>query len=93
MRMRLGWSVKVPSYFISSSTIANFKVMYRSLIVINPCSGYYLSMNRENRQVVTDELVEFEKQPVGVQDFGKNYQSFWRNLENIPQTNNENRKM
>jgi hypothetical protein len=67
--------------------------LYQSLIVINPCSGYYLSMNRENRQVVTDELVEFEKQPVGVQDFGKNYQSFWRNLENIPQTNNESRKL
>ena len=73
--MRLGWSVRVPSYFINSITIANFKFMYRSLIVINPCSGY-LSMNIKNWHVVTHELIEVEKQPVGVQDFGKNYQSF-----------------
>jgi hypothetical protein len=28
-------------------------------------------MNRENRPLITDELVEFEKQPVGVGDFRK----------------------
>jgi hypothetical protein len=28
-------------------------------------------MNWENLQLVTDELVEFEKWPVEVQDFGK----------------------
>ena len=28
-------------------------------------------MSRENRQLVADELVEFEKQPVEVEDFRK----------------------
>jgi hypothetical protein len=33
-------------------------------------------MDRENRPLVTNELVEFEKLPVGVQEFRKNYPSF-----------------
>ena len=33
-------------------------------------------MNRENRPLVTDELVEFEKQPVEVQQFRKTIDRF-----------------
>ena len=42
-------------------------------------------MNRENRLLITDELVE-------IQDLQENDQSFQRNLENIPQINNETPK-
>jgi hypothetical protein len=39
-------------------------------------------MNGENRPLGTDEPVEFEKQPVDIQDLRKekNYPSFQRNL-------------
>ena len=42
-------------------------------------------MNGENRVLVIDELVAFEKLPVEVQDCRKNYQSFKRNLQSKPQ--------
>ena len=34
----------------------------------------------ENRQLGTDEPVEFEKYPVEIQDCKENYGSFYRNL-------------
>ena len=44
------------------------------------------SMSRENRPLVTDALVEFEKQSVQVQDFvQENYRSMWGNLQKNPQ--------
>jgi hypothetical protein len=43
----------------------------------------------ENRLLVTYELVEFEKQPVKVQDFQETYRSFERNLDKILQSNKE----
>jgi hypothetical protein len=49
-------------------------------------------MNEENRPLVAHEPVEFKKNLVEVQDFGKNYQSFHRNLWNIPYFNKENPK-
>ena len=42
-------------------------------------------MNGENRVLVIDELVAFEKLPVEVQDCRKNYRSFKRNLQSKPQ--------
>ena len=42
-------------------------------------------MSGENRPLVTDDPVEFEKQPVEVQDFRKIAHHYWRNPWNIPQ--------
>ena len=42
------------------------------------------SMNEENGLLRTDELVEFEKWRVQVQDFRKITDQLQRNLENIP---------
>ena len=50
-------------------------------------------MNGENRPLLTDDRVEVKKELVEVhQDFGENYRSFQRNLENIPQVNYEEPK-
>ena len=51
-----------------------------------------IAMIGENRQLVTDEPVEFEKQPVAVQDFRRIIDHFRRNLENITQINIEKPK-
>ena len=39
-------------------------------------------MSGENRQLVTDEPVEFEKRPVEVGDFRRITDHLWRNLHN-----------
>ena len=51
-----------------------------------------IAMIGESRQLVTDEPVEFEKQPVAVQDFRRIIDHFRRNLENITQINIEKPK-
>ena len=49
-------------------------------------------MNKEDRLLVTDEPVEFEKRQVEVQDFRwkKKYRSFEKNLWNILPISQEN---
>lgn len=48
-----------------------------------------LTMNRENWPLIIHEPVEFQKQAVAVQDLQEDYQSFQRNLENMPQIHEE----
>ena len=50
-------------------------------------------MNGENWPLVTDEPVEFEKEPVEVQDFRKITHHFRRIYIIYPQINIENQKM
>ena len=64
--------------------------MLNSTIVFDVCA--HIPMNGGNRQLVTDGLVEFEKQPVEVIDFRKITDNFWRNLENITQIGKEKPK-
>ena len=45
-------------------------------------------MNKENRPLVTNEIVGFEKYPVQVSRLQKNYGSLRKSFENIPQINN-----
>ena len=51
------------------------------------------SMIRENRQLVTDESVEFEKQPVAVQDCRENTDHFRGICRIYPNLVKENRRM
>jgi hypothetical protein len=46
-------------------------------------------MNGENRPLVTDEPVEFEKQLVSSSRLQEDYSSIQNNLWNIPQINEE----
>ena len=46
-------------------------------------------MNGENQLLVADEPVEFERYPTEVQVFGKIINHLRKNLENIPQINEE----
>ena len=47
-------------------------------------------MNGENRLLVLDELVEFERRPIEVQDFKKTTHRFRGNLWNEPQISKGN---
>lgn len=51
-----------------------------------------LTMNRENWPLIIPEPVEFQKETVALQELREDYQSFQRNLENMPQIHEEKLK-
>jgi len=54
--------------------------------------GCFGPMNGENRPLVTDEPVEFEKQLVSSSRLQEDYSSIQNNLWNKPQINEEKQK-